>query len=297
MYPVETECRVDSPSRRWLINVNWLQALTQHAEDNISCVLVTVIESAGSAPRVVGTRMVVTVDAFADTIGGGALEHEAIDHARHLLHAESHEMPISHREFTLGADLTQCCGGKVTLQFDCHWANDFTLHVFGAGHVAQEMARIVQRLPCRTTFYDSRAPWLDKLSASLESQSGAANTIVNTQLVTQNPYTLVEHCPVKSYYAIMTHSHELDMEFVEAVLTRQDALYCGLIASDSKAASFRSRLKRKGFSDAEIQGLTAPLGSHSETGNTPMEVAVATVADILHIRQRYLQEHTKAKSS
>ena len=84
--------------------MNWLKALTQHADNNISCVLITVIESSGSAPRVVGTRMVVTADGFSDTVGGGALEHEAIEHARELLQAGQHEPPISHREFTLGSD-------------------------------------------------------------------------------------------------------------------------------------------------------------------------------------------------
>lgn len=273
--------------------MNWLKALTQHAEDNISCVLITVIESTGSAPRVVGTRMVVTSDGFDDTVGGGALEHGAIEHAQYLLQTAKHEPLITQREFTLGADLTQCCGGRVTLQFDCHWANDFTLHVFGAGHVAQEMARIVQRLSCRTTFYDGRAQWLEKLNSCVDSQSSSTHAYVSTNLITENPYTLVEQCPANSYFAIMTHSHELDMELVEAVLSRRDALYCGLIASDSKAASFRSRLKRKGFSEEELQGLTAPLGRHSDTGNTPMEVAVATVADVLHIRQGVLTQQSE----
>ena len=277
--------------------MNWLKALAQHADNNISCVLITVIESSGSAPRVVGTRMVVTADGFSDTVGGGALEHEAIEHARELLQSEQHEPLISHREFTLGSDLTQCCGGRVTLQFDCHWSNDFTLHVFGAGHVAQELARIVQRLSCRTTFYDAREPWLDKVKRGIEAQDGDTHAFVSTHLMTENPYTLVEQCPANSYFVIMTHSHELDMELVEAVLSRQDALYCGLIASDSKAASFRSRLKRKGFSTDEIEGLTAPLGCHSETGNTPMEVAVATVADVLHIRQQQLKKLTVQPSS
>ena len=95
--------------------MNWLKALSQYAENNVSCVLVTVIESTGSAPRVVGTRMVVTGDGFADTIGGGALEHEAIEHAQTLLQVGSNEALITQRDFTLGADLTQCCGGRVTL--------------------------------------------------------------------------------------------------------------------------------------------------------------------------------------
>jgi xanthine/CO dehydrogenase XdhC/CoxF family maturation factor len=35
---------------------------------------------------------------------------------------------------------------------------------------------------------------------------------------------------------------------------------------------------------SELARLTAPLGQHFQTGNTPMEVAVAAVSDLLHLR-------------
>lgn len=264
--------------------MNWLGALSQCAVQNLSCVLITVVESEGSAPRVLGTRMVVTENDFVDTLGGGALEHEAIEHARNLLTAKLPGPVITHRHFVLGSDLTQCCGGKVKLQFDCQWANDFVVHVFGAGHVAQEVARVVQRLPCRATFHDSRQEWLDKLNVCLDVEISSAPTSVTTSKLSENIHITVEACQPESYFMVMTHSHELDMELVEAILTRGDSRYCGLIASKSKAASFRSRLKRKGFMHSELARLTAPLGQHFQTGNTPMEVAVAAVSDLLHLR-------------
>ncbi len=266
--------------------MNWLKALSLHAEKNTSCVLVTIVELKGSAPRVVGTKMVVSLNDIADTLGGGALELEAIEHARTLLNAPTSEPLISHKEFALGTDLTQCCGGRVKLQFDCQWASDFSLQVFGAGHVAQEVARIVQRLPCRATFHDARSEWLEKLKTCIDGGGASSHASINTRLVSENPYAYVESCPANAYYAVMTHSHELDMELVEAILARGDARYCGLIASDSKAVSFRSRLKRKGFTHTELEGLTAPMGLHFKTGNTPMEVAIAMTADVLHIHQQ-----------
>jgi xanthine dehydrogenase accessory factor len=104
-----------------------------------------------------------------------------------------------------------------------------------------------------------------------------------------NPFAAVEQCERDAYYVIMSHSHELDFELAEAVLTRGDAAYCGLIASSSKARSFKGRLARKGFSKSELQQLTAPLGQSIETGNLPMEVAVAAMADILTARQRNIK--------
>lgn len=277
--------------------MNWLQALTKHAQEMRSCVLVTVVESTGSAPRKVGTRMVVDASSFADTLGGGALELEAIKHAQALLLSGPAEPVISHRTFTLGNDLSQCCGGRVNLQFDCHWSNDFRVHVFGAGHVAQEVARIVQRLPCIATFHDSRTEWLDRLQQCVVAESMSAAIApqagVHTALMSDNPHASVESCEPASYFLIMTHSHETDLELVEAVLSRGDASYCGLIASTSKAASFRNRLSRKGFTDAELSLLTAPIGVNANTGNTPMEVAVAGISDILHVRQSRLASLSK----
>lgn len=269
--------------------MNWLSALSHNAEQNRSCVLVTIVESEGSAPRALGTRIVVTQSDVSDTLGGGALEHEAIAHARQLLETKTLAPVISHKQFVLGSDLTQCCGGRVKLQFDCQWANDFILHVFGAGHVAQEVARIVQRLPCRATFYDGREQWLDKLNGCLDIAAASFSMSVTTAVLNENVYSCVETCSPGSYFLVMTHSHELDMELVEAILARGDARYCGLIASDSKAASFRSRLKRKGFTDAELAALTSPLGQHIRTGNTPMEVAIAALGDVLHVRNDVTQ--------
>jgi xanthine dehydrogenase accessory factor len=275
--------------------MNWLQAMTNIAALNHSCVLVTVVESEGSAPRTIGTRMVVTLDDFHDTIGGGALELEAINHARAELIAGPGDPVISYRTFVLGNDLTQCCGGRVKLQFDFHWANDFQLHIFGAGHVAQEVARIVQRLPCIATFHDQRTDWLSRLANSVVGESAVSmRARVDTRLLSENVFGDVEACAPGSYYLIMTHSHELDLELVEAVLSRNDARYCGLIASRSKARKFISRLKRKGFSESELCGLTAPMGCHFKTGNTPMEVALAAMADVIHLRQMALSDNDSA---
>lgn len=281
--------------------MEWLQALQKLVHDNQSCVVVLITEISGSAPRPVGTRMVITSTDIHDTIGGGALELEAISHARALLLSQRSVPAISYRDISLGKDLTQCCGGRVTLQFDCLLAHDFNVHVFGAGHVAQELARILSRIHCKATFHDARSEWLEKLRHCVElpdcvtgSDSQSATQIatagsgsIHFDKIDVNPYAVVEQCERGAYYVIMSHSHELDFEIVEAVLTRGDAAYCGLIASSSKSSSFKGRLARKGFSKSELQQLTAPLGQHIETGNLPMEVAVAAMADILTARQRH----------
>jgi xanthine dehydrogenase accessory factor len=78
-------------------------------------VLVTVARVEGSVPREPGARMLVRVDGFDGTIGGGHLEHRALDIARAML--EDGRGPCLER-FPLGPSLGQCCGGIAWLAFE-----------------------------------------------------------------------------------------------------------------------------------------------------------------------------------
>ena len=79
-------------------------------------VRVLVAQAEGSAPREAGAAMLVWADGFSGTIGGGALEHEAIAAARGMLgHSDWHR---ELRSYPLGPALGQCCGGMVRLLFE-----------------------------------------------------------------------------------------------------------------------------------------------------------------------------------
>ncbi|SFB99001.1 xanthine dehydrogenase accessory protein XdhC [Massilia yuzhufengensis] len=78
-------------------------------------VLVTVARAEGSVPREAGARMLVALDAFHGTIGGGHLEHRALEIARAML-AGGGEAHIE--RFPLGPSLGQCCGGIAWLAFE-----------------------------------------------------------------------------------------------------------------------------------------------------------------------------------
>jgi len=259
----------------------WLNALHANIHRGRACVLVTVSAVVGSAPRHVGSRMLVCVDSTADSIGGGELEQLAIAYGRRLLDNASATAKIESRTHILGAELSQCCGGRVTLNYEYHPACLFNVVVFGAGHVGQCVASLLQQLPCRAYFYDSRAQWLNKLPAASSGQG-----IINANVLGDNPFLTVEQCPDNAYFLVMTHSHELDFELTEAILSRGDSAYCGLIASKSKSARFRSRLERKGFTEAELLKLTAPIGVAQRTGNLPMEVAIAAVSELLQLKYK-----------
>lgn len=79
-------------------------------------ILVTVARAEGSVPRGAGTHMLVTSGAQFDTIGGGHLEHKALEMARAMLASASAAVHLE--RFPLGPSLGQCCGGVVWLLFE-----------------------------------------------------------------------------------------------------------------------------------------------------------------------------------
>ena len=253
--------------------MNWVEAIARLTAGNQGFVVVTVLETRGSAPRDRQSKMVVTGDASHDSIGGGNLEFRAIEHARRLL---SGGQPGNERQaYTLGEDLSQCCGGRAELLYECFPACDFQIALFGAGHVGRALVRILAGLPCRVTWYDSRE---DVLSASMAESGMPGNVICRFM---DHPHCAVEELPPGTWCLVMTHSHEIDFELVEAMLSRSDFPYCGLIGSRSKSVSFRKRLSRKGFSDEELARLTSPIGVDLGGGKMPMEVAVSVAAQML----------------
>ena len=76
-----------------------------------------IVEKRGSAPRAIGSEIMVTEDgAVYGTIGGGAIEKEAIENAKRILKKE--ESPsVRHYALNPSGDLGMICGGDVTLLF------------------------------------------------------------------------------------------------------------------------------------------------------------------------------------
>lgn len=238
----------------------------------MKCVI-EVLETRGSAPREAGTRMWVSATEVRGTIGGGNLEYSALKIAREmLLSSEARK----ERRFALGDSLGQCCGGSVILRFSLvaeipaeEEAARFQVVLFGAGHVGKEVARILERLPCRLTWVDPRP---EVFPATI-----SANTKV---VIEEEPAWMVDEAPPGALYLVMTHSHALDLGIVERVLRRNDVAFLGLIGSETKAAKFRLRLQQKGMSP---ERLVCPIGL-LKAGKHPAEVAVSAVAQLLERR-------------
>jgi xanthine dehydrogenase accessory factor len=87
--------------------------------------------------------------------------------------------------------------------------------------------------------------------------------------------------PAGTHFLVMTHDHALDYEICRAVLLREDAAWLGLIGSHSKAARFRSRLRRAGFREPTIARMVCPIGVAGVRSKWPAAIAVAIAAQLM----------------
>ena len=241
---------------------------------------VRVARHAGSVPRESGTRMLVSADEVAGTIGGGHLELEAIAEARRMLAAGGAPLPHE-RYFALGPTLGQCCGGALTLAFApldagtlVRWPDEpplFTLQLYGAGHVGRAIVRLLEGLPCRVQWIDER-----------ESEFPAGRSAAHVERLCVEPVEAeVDAAPPGACYLVLTHSHDLDLRITEAILRRGDFGYLGLIGSRTKRARFLHRFEQRGIAAAALERLTCPIGVPGIEGKAPEVIAVAVVAQLL----------------
>ena len=256
--------------------MNWVEGLwslkNDEANNKESFVLVTILEIRGSSPRETGAKMVITKNKNFDTIGGGALEFKVINIARALLLAK--QIKQHSQSFNLGKDLKQCCGGIVNVLFEIFHASDFNIVIFGAGHIGRSLVKILEDIDCQIHWFDSRA-----------DQFPENNVSHSKKTIMDKPEVAVESCPKNSYFLVMTHDHALDQQLCEAILSRGDSRYCGLIGSLTKSLKFKQRLVKKGFSEIELKQLSCPMGLSSISVKKPMEIAVSITAKLLELQE------------
>ena len=250
-------------------------------------VLVQVSAVEGSVPREVGAWMAVFTDAVVGTVGGGHLEFEATGQARLLLVSGGEKIA----RFALGPSLGQCCGGVVHLRLECVAVQDIAIlklrlqpalqpvALFGGGHVGHALVQVLARLPFAVTWIDSRdGIFPQHLPPGVVREHSEPVQSAVRSLATQ------------SRVLIMSFSHAEDLDVLATCLQRQrdqaDLPYIGLIGSKTKWATFRSRLRARGFTDAELALVISPIGVPGIAGKEPEVIAIAVAAQLLQTLNR-----------
>jgi xanthine dehydrogenase accessory factor len=246
-------------------------------------VWVSVERAQGSVPREPGAWMAVFADAVVGTVGGGHLELQAIEEARRRLAGAPGEPVV---RYPLGPALGQCCGGVVHLRFERVGAQDsqalerrvavpqVPVALFGGGHVGRAIVNVLGPLPFALTWIDSR------------DEIFPAELPDNVHCEHSDPVqAAVADLAPGSRVLVMSFSHAEDLDIVAACLQRlrqrDDLPYVGLIGSRTKWATFRQRLRERGFGEPELAQVTCPIGVPGIRGKQPEVIAVAVAAQLL----------------
>ena len=250
-------------------------------------ILIEVTQASGSVPREPGTRMLVSPDACAGTIGGGHLERKAIEAARAML--ATHENTPRSAHYPLGPALGQCCGGAVTLGFSvldpaalARWPDEpplFALQLYGAGHVGRAIARALAPLNASVDWIDERD---DEFPTPFD-HAGSPWPAHIRKVCVDAVEAEVDIAPPGAFYLVLTHRHDLDLKITEAILSRGDFGWLGLIGSRTKRQRFVHHFERRGIAPAVIERVTCPIGIPGIEGKQPEVIAVAVVAQMLQV--------------
>ena len=223
-------------------------------------ICITISKTAGSAPRDAETQMLVWADRTEGTIGGGALEWNAMAEARTMLRdgRSTYQATIP-----LGPALGQCCGGSVSLRFEVAAQIEKRparpLWIYGAGHVGRAIVNVMAPLPA----FD--ITWVDTAADRFPL------TDVTT-LVAADPVRVVKHAPNDADHLILTYSHQIDLALCHAVLS-QPFHSAGVIGSATKWGRFKSRLAALGHDAAQISRIACPIGDPA-LGKHPAAIAL-----------------------
>jgi len=260
--PPDPRAHADTEAPVWETLARWRAARRRFA-------LLTVTESRGFTPRKPGAHMLLSEAGDAvGTIGGGAIEHEALERARALLGTGGSAALKRH----LNQELGMCCGGEMGIFIEVIEPAP-RLFVFGAGYIAKPLAAIAATCGFDVAVIDARAEWADPAR------------FPRATVMARDPEAFLSEVALRDddYTVVVTHDHALDQRLVQDLL-RRPLRFVGMIGSLPKQRKFALRLRARGFGDADIARLRTPLGVAIGAA-TPEEIAVSVMAEMIAVRR------------
>ena len=258
----------------------YLQHASALAERATVFVTVTLVEPEGHVPQDIGAKAIVTASGLAwGTVGGGRLEARAITHGQAMIARQvagvtpAAALQSEIVRYELLRDLNMVCGGAATLFYEISALPNWSIALFGAGHVAQATLSLLCTFECGLTCIDPRDEWL----AKIPSQPNVCKVLV------AEPAEFVSKLPAGTFYLCMSQGHATDLPIVREILRRGDAAFIGVIGSEPKSRTLRSTLIKEGFTESMVGRIHCPIGLPIGS-NSPPEIAVSIAAQLLQER-------------
>ena len=254
----------------------YIEKLAELATSGRPFVAVTLVEVVGSTPQDAGSKMLVAESGLEfGTVGGGRVEHRAIEYALNMLN-QSGSSPTSLVQWNLQTDVGMTCGGTVKLYFEACNHHRWNVVVFGAGHVARALTQILVTLDCRVLCFDPREEWVARLPQSPNL----------TAICEPDPTSRVRNLDRNAFVLCMTMGHRTDRPILEEIFRQgRQFPYLGVIGSQAKRKVLLRELKAAGISEDVASQFHCPIGIDIGT-NQPGEIAISVAAQLLAERGR-----------
>ena len=250
------------------------QVLSQLEKNNESAVLCTVINSEGSTPRHVGSKMLVYPDGkFIGTVGGGELESRVIKGALESIKSGKAQT-LSYTMADPSRGDPGVCGGTVEV-FVEPILPPAMIVVIGGGHVGRAVVHLAKWLGFGVAVSDDREEFCNP-----ESVPGA------DAYYPVPMGKLTEHLKVtrQAYLVVTSRGSVIDAAGLPNLL-ESEAAYIGVIGSKRRWLTTVKALKEQGVSEEKIARVHSPMGIELNA-ETPEEIAVSIMAEVLMVRDR-----------
>jgi xanthine dehydrogenase accessory factor len=261
------------------------QAISEVEGSGQSAALCTVVKSEGSTPRHVGSKMLVYPDGhFMGTVGGGELEHRVLNEAK-LAISDGKARLLHYNLADPARGDPGVCGGQLEVFVEPILPAE-TVVVIGGGHVGKAMAHLAKWLKFRVAISDDRAEFCNKETIP------EADAFYVCQM---------EELPARlkigqgSYLVLTTRGSAVDVPGLPALLD-SGAAYIGVIGSQRRWATTVKELQARGVSMDHIGRVHSPMGLELQA-ETPEEIAVSIMAEILMLRERSTGHSMKADAA
>ncbi len=250
--------------------------VSKYRKENIALILVTAVAKDGSGPVEVGKKLIYLENGdFIGTVGGGALEHHAIEKCKTLLQTrdnllETYLLDEGKVEVDSNA-LPMACGGKVSLYYEYNGPKE-TIYIFGAGHVGQALANVLKTMNFHLTVIDDRKEVIERFKNADRKVHGSFVDFIDQEGLKDG-----------SFIIVCTPSHKYDYHVINKIIEMSiKPKYLGMLCSPEKLKTYLESTYKTHGDGIDLSYFYAPVGLDLG-GNTPEEIAISITSEILAI--------------
>jgi xanthine dehydrogenase accessory factor len=257
------------------------RALSELEATHQPAALCTVIKTSGSAPRHSTSKMLVYSNGqILGTVGGGELENRVRKEALDSLQ-DGQPRLLSYNMTDPSRGDVGVCGGQVEVFVEPILPHQ-VLVVLGGGHVGKAVAHLAKWLGYHVVVSDDRPEF-----CTYEAIPDA-DEFYNVQM-TELPLHL--KITEQTTLILTTRGNNIDVAGLPALMESK-AGYIGVIGSRKRWSETVKSLNELGISDDQLKIIHSPIGL-GIGAETPEEIAVSIMAEVLMVRTRASGKHMK----